>query len=110
MKLKRKIEEKNFKEVEQYLNQKVIGNFKVVTLADILEIYQQSNGKSISSRQIQKYINESFADIDWWTPKYGKKFSFNSKVEKGQIIEHFVREIEHLKRNCKKVPTMEEKI
>ena len=64
LKLKRKIEEKNFKEVEQYLNQKVIGNFKVVTLADILEIYQQSNGKSISSRQIQKYINESFADID----------------------------------------------
>ena len=62
--MKRKIEEKNFKEVEQYLNQKVIGNFKVVTLADILEIYQQSNGKSISSRQIQKYINESFADID----------------------------------------------
>ena len=62
--MKRKIEEKNFKEVEQYLNQKVIGNFKVVTLADILEIYQQRNGKSISSRQIQKYINESFADID----------------------------------------------
>ena len=34
------IEEKNAKEVEQYLNQKVIGNFEVVTLAEILEIYQ----------------------------------------------------------------------
>ena len=38
------IKEKKFKEVEQYLNQKVIGNFEVVTLADILEIYYQSNG------------------------------------------------------------------
>ena len=56
------IEEKNFKEVEQYLNQKVIGNFEVVTLADILEIYQQSNRESISSAQIQEYVNESFAD------------------------------------------------
>ena len=70
LKLKRKIEEKNFKEAEQYLNKKVIGNFAVVTVADILEIYQQSNGKSISSRQIQEYINESLADIDSWTPKY----------------------------------------
>ena len=34
------IEEKNAKEVEQYLNQKVIGNLEVVTLAEILEIYQ----------------------------------------------------------------------
>ena len=41
------IEEKNFKEVEQYLKQKVTGNFQVVTLAGIFEIYQQSNGKSI---------------------------------------------------------------
>ena len=47
------IEEKNAKEVEQYLNQKVIGNFEVVTLTDSLEIYQQSNNKSISSAQIQ---------------------------------------------------------
>ena len=52
------IEEKNFKEVEQYLNQKVIENFEDVTLADILEIYQQNNGKSVSSAQIQEYINE----------------------------------------------------
>ena len=48
------IEEKNFKEVEQYLKQKVTGNFQVVTLAGIFEIYQQSNGKSISSAQIQE--------------------------------------------------------
>ena len=41
------IEEKNFKEVEQYLNQKVIENFEEVTLADILEMYQQNNGKSV---------------------------------------------------------------
>ena len=74
------IEEKNFKEVEQYLKQKVTGNFQVVTLAGIFEIYQQSNGKSISSAQIQEYINESFADIDSWTPKYSEKFFFNSKV------------------------------
>ena len=51
-----------------------------------------------------------FTDIDSWTPKYGKKFFFNSKVEKGQIIEHFMMEIEHLKCNCKKAPTMEEEI
>ena len=74
------IEEKNFKEVEQYLKQQVTGNFQVVTLAGIFEIYQQSNGKSISSAQIQEYINESFADIDSWTPKYSEKFFFNSKV------------------------------
>ena len=48
-----KIEKKKIKEVEQYLNQKVIGNFEVVTLTDSLEIYQQSNNKSISSAQIQ---------------------------------------------------------
>ena len=104
------IKEKKFKEVEQYLNQKVIGNFEVVTLADILEIYYQSNGKSISSAQIRENINESFADIDSWTPKYGEKFFYNSKVEKGQIIEYFMREIEHLKRKYKKGPTMEEEI
>ena len=51
-----------------------------------------------------------FTDIDSWTPKYGEKFFFNSKVEKGQIIEHFMMEIEHLKCNCKKAPTMEEEI
>ena len=45
------IEVKNFEEVEQYLNQKVIGNFEVATLVDIFKIYQQSNGKSISSAQ-----------------------------------------------------------
>ena len=56
------IDEKNFKEVEQYLNRKVIGNSEVGTLADILEIYHESNGKSISSAQIQEYINESLAD------------------------------------------------
>ena len=63
------IEEEKIKEVEQYLNQKVIGNFEVFTLTDILEIYQQSNGKIISSAQIQENTNESFADIDSWTPK-----------------------------------------
>ena len=52
------IRKKNFKEVEQYLNQKVIENFEEVTLADILEMYQQNNGKSVSSAQIQEYINE----------------------------------------------------
>ena len=104
------IEEKNFKKVEEYLNQKVIGNFEMVTLADILEIYQQRNGKSISSTQIQECINESFADINSWTPKYSKKYFFNSKVEKGQIIEHLIREIEHLKLNCKKASAMEEEI
>ena len=93
------IEEKNFEEVEQYLNQKVIGNFEVVTLAEILEIYQQNNRKSISSARIQEYINESLADVDSWTPKFGKKLFFNSKVEKRQIIEHFMREMDHLKRN-----------
>ena len=56
------IDEKNFKEVEQYLNRNVIGNSEVGTLADILEIYHESNGKSISSAQIQEYINESLAD------------------------------------------------
>ena len=86
-----KNEEKIFKEVEQYLNQKVIGNFEVVTIANILEIYQQSNGKSISSAEMQEYINESFADIDSWTPKYYEKFFFNLKGEKGQISEHFLK-------------------
>ena len=52
------IEEKNFKEVEQCLNQKVIQNFEEVALADIVEMYQQNNGKSVSSAQIQEYINE----------------------------------------------------
>ena len=39
------IEEKKFKEVKQYLNQKVIGNFEVVALSDILEIYRRVMGK-----------------------------------------------------------------
>ena len=54
------IRKKNFKEVEQYLNQKVIENFEEVTLADILEIYQQSNGKSVSSAQ---YKNTSTSSL-----------------------------------------------
>ena len=48
------IEEKKFKEVKQYLNQKVTGNFEVVALADILKIYRRVTGKEYL---LQKYNN-----------------------------------------------------
>ena len=48
------IEEKQFKEVQQYLNQKVIGNFEVVTLADILETTSRVMGKAYLLHKYKK--------------------------------------------------------
>ena len=49
-----KIEKKKIKEVEQYLNQKVIGNFEVVTLADILETTSRAMGKAYLLHKYKK--------------------------------------------------------
>ena len=104
-------DEKDFEAVTKFVRERVLENSEILFLNDISKIYEKNNGKQISKIQLENYLAEKFGnDISVWTPKYGEKFCFDSTIEKGEIIERFMREIDRLKRQKEKIPTLQEKL
>ena len=100
-----------FTAVKNFINERIVQNNEVLTISVIMDVYTESNERSITKQYLHDYLMENFSsEIDSWTPKYGEKFYFHSNVEEGQIIEILTREIDRLKQEKAKTVTVDEKL
>jgi hypothetical protein len=75
-----------FKEVYQYVSEKIITNFEVLKMSDVWNLYSSCNlgsKKPITKQSLLDYLMKRFnPDIYYWTPKYGEIFLLIHKSKK----------------------------
>ncbi|XP_065673593.1 uncharacterized protein LOC136090680 [Hydra vulgaris] len=91
-----------------YVKEHVLDNLEIIHTSKLFEFYKENctdRTKVPDRRTIQDAVVAEFGgSVQLWSPKYGYSFLYNDSIEKGKIIEVFLKTIENLEKKNNSKP------